>query len=84
VSARTRAGAGFLTGSEVAGLFNVSPTAVIRWRASGLLLTARDGGSGHYEFYADEVHALLRGESRETARELALAQVARLSGERRA
>jgi DNA-binding transcriptional MerR regulator len=73
------AGTGFLSNGRVAELYNVIPQTVTRWATSGRLLTEQTHG-GHHRFYAVEVHALLRGESREHARELALAEKARLSG----
>jgi DNA-binding transcriptional MerR regulator len=68
-----------LTNGEVAGMFNVVSQTVSRWAGSGLLLTVKTGG-GQHRFFAIEVEAILRGESRERARELALAEKARLSG----
>jgi DNA-binding transcriptional MerR regulator len=68
-----------LTNGEVAAQFNVVSQTVTRWANSGLLLTVRTRG-GQHRFFAIEVEAILRGESRERARELALAEKARLSG----
>jgi len=70
-----------LGNGEVAELFHVAAQTVTRWGASGRLLTARTPG-GRYKFFAAEVDALLRGESREQARKLALAEQARLTGGR--
>jgi DNA-binding transcriptional MerR regulator len=75
VSARD--GAALLTPGEVAGLFQVDPQTVTRWGASGRLLSSRTPG-GQRRYFAAEVAALLRGETRERARELALAERNRL------
>jgi excisionase family DNA binding protein len=68
-----------LGNSQVADLFNVYPQTVTRWGASGRLLTLRTIG-GHYKFFEAEVDALLRGEPRSSARKLAEAEKARLTG----
>jgi predicted site-specific integrase-resolvase len=72
-------GVELLTPGEVAKRFKVRSTAVTRWGVSGRLVTTRTLG-GHHRFFAVEVDALLRGESRKHARQLALAEKARLSG----
>jgi hypothetical protein len=51
---------------------------IVRWAVSGRLLSVRTLG-GHYRLFAAEVDALARGEAPEAARELALAEQARLS-----
>jgi DNA-binding transcriptional MerR regulator len=66
-----------LTG-EVAVLFRVSPSTVSRWGARGRLLAVRTP-AGHMRFFACEAAALQRGESAGRARELALAERARLA-----
>lgn len=68
-----------LAPGEVGKRFNIRNTTVTRWGASGRLVTTRTLG-GHHRFFAVEIDALLRGESRKHARELALAEKARLSG----
>jgi len=68
-----------LTTGEVAEMFGVNPKGVTRRGSSGRLVTGLTPG-GHRRFFAVEVDALLRGESRERARELGLAEQARLSG----
>jgi predicted site-specific integrase-resolvase len=75
----TGLGVELLTPGEVGKRFNIRNTTVTRWGASGRLVTTRTIG-GHHRFFAVEIDALLRGESREHARELALAEKARLSG----
>ena len=54
---------------------------VTRWAACGRLLSLRTLG-GHHRLYAAEVDALACGEAPEKARELGLAEQARLSGNR--
>jgi predicted site-specific integrase-resolvase len=75
----TGADVGLLTNFEVAGRFHVAPQTATRWGMSGRLLTVQTLG-GHYRFFEAEVGALLSGETREQARELAEAEKARLSG----
>ena len=72
-------GVELLSSGQVAGLFRVDPKTVSKWGKAGRLLTTETLG-GHYRFFAVEVAALLRGEDREKARELAEAEKARLSG----
>jgi excisionase family DNA binding protein len=69
-----------LTTGEVAALFQVSPPTVTGWAVSRGLVSTRNPGGGHYRFFEAEVSALLRGETRERARELGLAEKARLTG----
>ena len=64
---------------EVAFLFRVDPKTVTRWAAEGRLLAFRTPG-GSRRYYAAEVGALLRGETREQARKLAEAERERLTG----
>jgi DNA-binding transcriptional MerR regulator len=66
-----------LTNGEVARKFNVVSQTVTRWANSGLLLAVQTRG-GQHRFFAIEVEAILRGESRARARELAEAEKARL------
>jgi predicted site-specific integrase-resolvase len=68
-----------LTAGEVTGKFGVARGTVSRWGLTGRLLSARTPG-GMRRYYVVEVAALLRGESRERARELALAERDRLFG----
>jgi predicted site-specific integrase-resolvase len=68
-----------LTTGQVAGLFKVDPKTVTRWGHSGRLLTMLTLG-GQFRFFAAEVEALLRGETREKARKLGLADKAKLAG----
>lgn len=76
-----RPDAGLLTAEEVALMFSVSPVTVGRWGTAGRLLAAWTPG-GIRRYYAVEVAALLRGETRERARELAVAERERLFGAR--
>lgn len=68
-----------LTSAEVAAAFKVGPQAAARWGSSGRLVMFRTPG-GDMRFFAAEIHALLAGESRERAREIGLAEQARMSG----
>lgn len=49
-----------LTPGEVAQLFRVDPSTVIRWANAGKLSSTRTLG-GHRRYHADEVLALLTG-----------------------
>lgn len=51
-----------LTPAEVAAAFRVDPKTVARWAIAGKLRSVRTIG-GHRRFYADEVRALLRGDT---------------------
>lgn len=76
-------GVKLLTTGEVAALFRPDAKSVSRWGTSGWLLSLRTlGGSrGDRRYFAAEVDALLRGEPKERARELGLADQARLTGD---
>lgn len=56
---RSSADAGFLSRSEVAGLFGVSLSTVTRWARTGLLPAIRTPG-GHYRYRAEDVRRLTR------------------------
>jgi hypothetical protein len=71
-------GEGLLFTGEVAVLFRVSPSTVSRWGALGRLLAVRTPGA-HMRFFACETTAVQRGESSGRAREVALAERARLA-----
>jgi excisionase family DNA binding protein len=71
--------AGLLVTEEVAALSGVHPLTVGRWVKRGRLLFVRTPG-GHHRFFACEVTALLGGWSRAEARDLAVAERARLAG----
>lgn len=47
----------FLTSAEVADMFRVDITTVVRWAQEGRLTSIRTPG-GHYRFAEAEVHAL--------------------------
>lgn len=72
-----RSDVGLLPSGRAARRLKVDPWTVVRWAASGRLLSVRTPG-GHYRLFAAEVDALARGESRERARGLGLAEQARL------
>jgi hypothetical protein len=70
-----------LTTGEVAAMFRVDAKSVSRWGTSGWLLSLRTlGDRGDRRYFAAEVESLLRGEAKEKARELGLADQARLTG----
>jgi hypothetical protein len=74
-----------LTTGEVAAMFRVDAKSVSRWGTSGWLLSLRTlGDRGDRRYFAAEVDALLAGKpkelARELARELGLADQARLTG----
>ncbi len=64
--------------AEVEDLLRVHARTVSRWGRTGWLLSVRTLG-GRRRYFQSEVAALMSGESREKARELALAERARLS-----
>jgi hypothetical protein len=68
-----------LATGEVSRRFKVSGYTVTRWGNSGRLLSSPTLG-GRHRFFAAEVDALARGETPERARELALAEQAKLTG----
>lgn len=67
-----------LTAGEVAVRFRVDRKTVARWGSSGVVLSVRTP-TGFRRYFAVEVNALLRGESREDARALGLAELERLT-----
>lgn len=68
------------TTGEVAALFNVPQTTAALWGRSGHLLSVGVPGGFYRRHFPAESAALLRGESRERARELALAERVRIAG----
>lgn len=78
----TEAEVRLLTTGEVAAMFRVDAKTVSRWGTTGRLLSLRTlgGERGDRRYFAAEVDALLAGKPRELARELGLADKARLSG----
>ncbi len=70
-----------LTAGEVASLLGIDPKVVSSRGYSGRLLSSRTPG-GTRRYFPAEVEALAVGETPERARELALAERARMSGGR--
>lgn len=54
-----------LTPAEVAAMFKVDPKTVTRWAKNGKLTSIRTLG-GHRRYKADEVRALLKGNSEDS------------------
>jgi DNA-binding transcriptional MerR regulator len=70
--------AGLLAAEEATALFGVHSLTVSRWAKEGRLLWVLTPG-GHRRFFTCELTALLSGWTREEARDLALAERARLA-----